>query len=96
MTKIHLKAIKSILNINNEKAEWDEIRKSDDIFIIYDYRNKHQDSPYQIEIDNLYDDLRSNLLKKMKEGPSNFPYHEVLRLIESNIFNADELIKEVS
>ena len=80
--------------MNNEREEWDEIRKSDNIFVVSHYRNEHQDSPFKTEIDNLYNDLRSNLLQKMKENPSNFPCQEILCLINSKIFSAEELIEE--
>ena len=58
--------------MNNDRAEWNEIRKSDDIFVVSNYRNEHQDSPFKTEIDNLYYELRSNHLKKLKKNPSNF------------------------
>ncbi|MBQ2123744.1 MAG: hypothetical protein II200_07130 [Bacteroidaceae bacterium] len=80
--------------MNNDRAEWNEIRKSDDIFIVSNYRNEHQDCPFKTEIDNFYYELRSNHLKKLKKNPSNFAYKEVLRLIDSNIFSAEELIEE--
>ncbi len=80
--------------MNNERTEWDEVQKSDDIFVISDYREEHQDSLFIKEIDNLYNELRSNLKKRMKEDPSNFHCNEVLRFIDSKIFSAEELIKE--
>lgn len=86
-------------NSINESAEWKEIKHykgdlEERMFVLDDYRDSHPDSFYKNEIDSLYNDLRIEILDKMKKNPSEFDRDTVQRYIDSNIFSQWDLMDE--
>lgn len=74
--------------------EWEEVKRSGDIFLVDDYRDNHPDCPFKYEVDSLYYNLRDELLKKMKEAPSEYGQDFISRLINADIFKRFELEDE--
>ena len=77
-----------------EMPDWNEIRRSRDMFKVDDYRDSHPESVFKNEVDSLYYELRDEMLKKMKESPSEFSKEDILRIIDADIFNKYELMDE--
>lgn len=75
-------------------AEWEAVKRSHDLFKVDDYRDNHPDCLFKPEVDSLYYQLRDEMLKKMKEAPSEFGRKEIERLISADIFTRWELIDE--
>lgn len=73
-------------------SEWNEVKRSGDMFLVDDYRDNHPDSPFKREIDSLYYDLVDKTLAEMQNNPASFNYDDVKRLIEADIFTQYELI----
>ncbi len=76
----------------NDFAEWEEVKRSGDIFLVDDYRDSHPDSPFKNEIDRLYYDLSDKTMEDMQNNPADYKYNDVLRLIQADIFKDYELI----
>lgn len=77
-----------------EIGEWDRVKRSNDLFLVDDYRDNHPDSLFKNEVDSKYYELREEELKKMKANPSDYTKNDVDRLIEADIFKHWELIDE--
>lgn len=79
-------------NAINEFSEWEEVKRSGDIFLVDDYRDNHPHSPFKGEIDRVYYDLSDKVMENMQNNPADFKYNDVLRLIQADIFKDWELI----
>lgn len=77
-----------------EIAGWEEIKRSNNLYKVDDYRDNHPDSPFKNDIDSLYYQLRDEELTKMKTCPSDFSKDDVKKLIDADIFTKWELIDE--
>lgn len=77
-----------------EIGEWERVKRSNDLFLVDDYRDNHPDSLFKHEVDSKYYELRGDELKKMKANPSEYTKNDVERLIEADIFKHWELIDE--
>lgn len=77
-----------------EIGEWERVKRSNDLFLVDDYRDNHPDSLFKHEVDSKYYELREDELKKMKANPSEYTKNDVDRLIEADIFKHWELIDE--
>ena len=77
-----------------EIGEWERVKRSNDLFLVDDYRDNHPDSLFKHEVDSKYYELREDELKKMKVNPSEYTKNDVDRLIEADIFKHWELIDE--
>ena len=75
-------------------SEWEEVKRSRDMFRVDDYRDNHPECLFKYEVDALYYELRDEMLKKMKESPSEFSKDEIQRLIDADIFKRWELMDE--
>ena len=85
----------------SESSEWEEVKRSGDLFRVDDYRDNHPTSPYINEVNALYFKLRDEELAKMKENPSEYGKDDVEKLIAADIFTKwqledEELITEES
>lgn len=85
----------------SESSEWEEVKRSGDLFRVDDYRDTHPTSPYINEVNALYFKLRDEELAKMKENPSEYGKDDVEKLIAADIFTKwqledEELITEES
>lgn len=78
----------------SELNEWEEVRHSNDIFRVDDYRDNHSTSPFINEINSLYYDLQEKELAKMKENPSEYSKDDVEKLINADIFKKWQLEDE--
>lgn len=78
----------------NGMAEWEEVKRSGDIFRVDDYRDNHPDGPFANEVNALYYKLRDDELEKMKENPSEYSKDDVERLIAADIFTRWQLEDE--
>ena len=78
----------------NSFAEWDEVKRSGDLFLVDDYRDNHPDSPFITEVNSTYYKLRDEKLAEMKKNPSEFSKDDVERLIAADIFTQWQLIDE--
>ena len=58
------------------------------------FQENHPDSPFIEEVNNVYDQLRSEKLAEMKEDPSYFTKDDIEQLTNSNIFTLDHLMNE--
>lgn len=75
-------------------GEWEQIKHSDDIFLVDDYKDNHPDSPFINEANALYYQLRDEELKKMKANPSEYSKDDVEKLLSAGIFKQWELQDE--
>ena len=85
----------------SESSDWEEVKRSGDLFRVDDYRDNHPTSPYINEVNALYFKLRDEELAKMKENPSEYGKDDVEKLIAADIFTKwqledEELITEES
>ena len=78
----------------SSSAEWEEVKRSGDIFLVDDYRDNHPDSPFINEVNLLYFKLRDEELAKMKENPSEYSKDDVERLVNADIFKQWQLQDE--
>ena len=78
----------------SELNEWEEVKRSDDLFLVDDYRDNHPSSPFINEVNGLFYRLRDELLVKMKENPSEYDKEFVLKLINADIFTKWQLEDE--
>ncbi|MBO5631060.1 MAG: hypothetical protein J5965_18490, partial [Aeriscardovia sp.] len=78
----------------SESSEWEEVKRSGDIFRVDDFRDNHPTSPYINEVNALYYKLRDEELAKMKENPSEYSKDDVIKLISADIFTRWELEDE--
>lgn len=78
----------------NSFAEWDDVKRSGDLFLVDDYRDNHPDSPFITEVNSTYYKLRDDKLAEMKKNPSEFSKDDVERLIAADIFTQWQLIDE--
>lgn len=78
----------------NSFAEWDDVKRSGDLFLVDDYRDNHPDSPFIVEVNSTYYKLRDEKLAEMKKNPSEFSKDDVERLIAADIFTQWQLIDE--
>ena len=75
-------------------SKWEEIKRYRDIFCVKDYIKKHPESNFRHEADSLYCELKDEMLKKMKESPSEFSKKDIQRIIDADIFKKWELMDE--
>lgn len=78
----------------SESSEWEEVKRSDDLFRVDDYRDNHPNSSYMNEVNALYYKLRDEELAKMKENPSEYSRDDVEKLIAADIFTKWQLEDE--
>lgn len=78
----------------NSYDEWEEVKRSGDLFRVDDYRDNHPDSPFVNEVNALYYKLRDDELAKMKENPSEYSKDDVEKLIAADIFTKWQLEDE--
>ncbi len=69
-----------------EIAQWEEVKRSRDIFKVDDYRDNHPNSVFKLEIDNLYYELRDEVLADMKKNPTEYSKDDVKRFMAAAIF----------
>ena len=74
-----------------EISQWELVKRKRDLFEVDDYRDNHPYSVFKYEIDNLYYELRDDLLDKMKACPTEYSKEDVERLIAADIFTLYEL-----
>ena len=75
-------------------AEWEEVKRSGDLFMVDYYRDNHPDSPFANEVNALYYKLRDEELAKMRENPSEYSKDDVEKLINADIFTRWQLEDE--
>lgn len=80
--------------VNDCYAEWEEVKRSNDIFRINDFKQKYPDCNFISEIRNLFFKLRDDILKEMKREPMNLDNSYVKQLINSGIFSLSGLKNE--
>jgi len=78
----------------NSFGQWEEVKRSKDLFLVDDYKDNNPDSPFINEANALYYELRDEELKKMKENPSEYTRDDVERFINAGIFTQYELEDE--
>lgn len=78
----------------SESGEWEDVKRSGDLFRVADYLENHSTSPYINEVNALFYKLRDEELRKMKENPSEYSKDEIERLIAANIFTIWQLEDE--
>ncbi len=78
----------------SESSEWEEVKRSGNLFRVDDYRDNHPTSPYINEVNALYYKLREEELAKMKENPSEYSRDDVEKLIAADIFTKWQLEDE--
>lgn len=78
----------------NGLGEWEEVKRSGDIFRVDDYRDNHPDSPFITEVNALYFKLRDEELAAMKANPSDYDKDELEQYLNADIFTKWELIDE--
>lgn len=78
----------------SESSEWEDAKRSGDLFLVDDYRDNHPNSPYINEVNALYYRLRDEELAKMKENPSEYSKDDVEKLIAADIFTKWQLEDE--
>lgn len=78
----------------SESGEWEDVKRSGDLFRVADYLENHSTSPYINEVNSLFYKLRDEELRKMKENPSEYSKDEIERLIAANIFTIWQLEDE--
>lgn len=78
----------------SESSEWENAKRSGDLFLVDDYRDNHPNSPYINEVNALYYRLRDEELAKMKENPSEYSKDDVEKLIAADIFTKWQLEDE--
>ncbi len=78
----------------NSYGQWDQVRQSNNIFLVDDFKDNNPDSPFYSEALNLYTKLRDEELKKMKENPSEYTRDDVERFINAGIFTKLDLENE--
>ena len=75
--------------------DWDRAKQDRDIFIVdYYHDSLASDSPFYHEVDDLYQQLRTEELEEMKADPTNYPKEKVDRLLSADIFRKNDLIYE--
>ena len=74
--------------------QWEEIKHSNDIFRVDDFRDNNPDSPFINEVNSLYYQLRDKELQNMKANPSKYDKETVTKLIDADIFTQWQLEDE--
>ena len=74
--------------------EWNEIKKSGDIFEVKDYLKNHKDGEFLDEARSVYSDMRQKLLAEMKANPTRFDLTMVQDYLYDGIFTREELMEE--
>ena len=74
--------------------EWDEIKKSGDIFLVKEYMDNHPESENDGGIIAVYEQMRQKLLTEMKADPTRFSETFVRGCIEARILTREQMVSE--
>ena len=76
----------------NKLEEWNNIKKSDDIFVVNDYIKLNPNTPFMQQALTLIDGLKQKEITIMRNDFRQYEVDKLLRLIDDGIFTERELI----
>lgn len=79
---------------HSELIKWEAVQKSDDIFAVTEFLEKSANSPYKKDAEKLQQTLLQREIGKMHQLRNLYDLYMFERLIDSNIVNPHELVKE--
>lgn len=80
--------------IIGQRSEWDDVKRSGDIFRISEYHDANAASPLRDEINRVYYEIREKEKANMRENPNEYDRELLQRLFDSNVFSLFELSDE--
>ena len=78
----------------NAIVEWDRVRDSDDIIIVYNYIHNNPRSPYKNEADLLFINLKQREIDFMRHEPNRYEVSRLQNLVKLGIFTDRDLISK--
>ena len=78
----------------NAIVEWDRVRNSDDIIVVYNYIHNNPRSPYKNEADLLFMKLKQREIDFMRHEPNRYEVSRLQNLVKLGIFTKNDLISK--
>ena len=78
----------------NAIVEWNRVRDSDDIIVVYNYIHNHPRSPYKNEADLLFMKLKQREIDFMRHEPNRYEVSRLQDLVKLGIFTDRDLISK--
>ena len=78
----------------NAIVEWDRVRDSDDIIVVYNYIHNNPRSPYKNEADLLFMKLKQREIDFMRHEPNRYEVSRLQNLVKLGIFTKNDLISK--
>ena len=78
----------------NAIVEWDRVRNSDDIIVVYNYIHNNPRSPYKNEAELLFMKLKQREIDFMRHEPNRYEVSRLQDLVKLGIFTKNDLISK--
>ena len=78
----------------NAIVEWDRVRNSDDIIVVYNYIHNNPRSPYKNEAELLFMKLKQREIDFMRHEPNRYEVSRLQNLVKLGIFTKNDLISK--
>ena len=78
----------------NAIVEWDRVRDSDDIIVVYNYIHNNPRSPYKNEAELLFMKLKQREIDFMRHEPNRYEVSRLQDLVKLGIFTKNDLISK--
>ena len=79
-------------NLLNAIVEWDNIKNTNDLFTIHNYKKNNPKTPFMQQLELLLMRLKQEEMQKMRENPNEYPANNLLSFIDEGIITEYELI----
>lgn len=86
---LHAREAKEILNAI---VEWNNVKNTNDIFVINDYFRANPSSPFKQQMSILIAGLKQGEIAEMRNNPNNYEVSRLMRLLNEGIATERELI----
>lgn len=86
---LHIKEAKDILNA---VVEWNNVKNTNDIFVINDYIHTNPTSPFKQQASILIAGLKQGEINEMRNNPNRYDVSRLMRLLNDGIATERELI----
>ena len=78
----------------NAIVEWDRVRNSDDIIVVYNYIHNNPRSPYKNEAELMFMKLKQREIDFMRHEPNRYEVSRLQNLVKLGIFTKNDLISK--
>ena len=78
----------------NAIVEWNRVRESDDIIVVYKYIHNNPRSPYKNEAELLFMKLKQREIDFMRQEPNRYEVSRLQDLVKFGIFSKNDLISK--